>query len=258
MSAEGLGSDTGSDPLRVARFTAAVRRKTKLPILAKMTPNITNMEIPAAAAIKAGADGISAINTIKSVTSVLESPPHPSGKPAVSGYSGRAVKPIALRFISELRAALPETPISGMGGIESWRDAAEFMAAGCANVQVTTAVMQYGYRIIDDLTAGLAAYLSRRGITCAGLVSSAGIIAASDIDRKTVVYPMFDRDVCVGCGRCALSCADGGHQAITLENGKPKLIGSNCEGCMLCSLVCPVGAVSQSKRVAKKNKQWKT
>jgi dihydropyrimidine dehydrogenase (NAD+) subunit PreA len=251
MSEGGLGSDVGTDPALVKSFTAAVCRKTKLPVLAKMTPNITNVEIPAKAAIEAGATGIAAINTIKSLTSVLETTPHPAGNGAVSGLSGRAVKPIALRFINDIRAALPTTPISGMGGIESWRDAAEFMALGCANVQITTAVMQYGYRIIDDLVAGLKEYLAEKKTSVSDLVDSANIVSAGSLDRSTLVYPVVDDDKCVGCGRCYISCADGGHQAISFENRKPKLNGSKCEGCQLCALVCPVGAISQSKRVKK-------
>jgi dihydropyrimidine dehydrogenase (NAD+) subunit PreA len=251
MSESGIGSDVGCEPDLVARYTAAVRRGTRLPVLAKMTPNITSIEIPAIAAINAGADGVAAINTVKSLTSVLETTPHPSGNGVVSGLSGKAVKPLALRFISDIRTALPTTPISGMGGIETWYDAAEFIALGCANLQVTTAVMQYGYRIIDNLTAGLKAYLAEYNLQLSELVGLAKIVRPDSFDRNTKVFPVVDKNICVGCGRCYISCADAGNQAIRFESRTPELTSNKCEGCMLCSLVCPVRAVSQSKRVAK-------
>ena len=169
MSGEGLGSDVGTNKDLVIRYTAATRRGTTLPILAKMTPNITNMEVPAIAAIENGATGIAAINTIKSIMNInldtFASGPDVSGKSAVGGYSGKAVKPIALRFIHDMKAndMLKDIPVSGMGGIETWKDAAEFMALGCETVQVTTAVMQYGYWIIDDLIYGMKNYLWESG-----------------------------------------------------------------------------------------------
>lgn len=261
MAGEHLGSDVGQDPELVARFTAAAKRGTKLPVLAKMTPNVGNMEIPAIAAVRAGADGLAAINTIKSITGLdldeLSSPPSIAGKSAVSGYSGKAVKPIALRFIHDL-AKHPELKgswLSGMGGIETWRDAAEFIALGCANLQVTTAVMQYGYRIVEDLIAGLTAYLSAKGMeSVEQLVGSAlpNFVSAESLERVTVSFPRFDRDTCVGCGRCYVSCADGGHQAIAFSGDRiPRLIGKNCVGCHLCLLVCPTGALQAGRRVRK-------
>ena len=251
MSKNGLGSDIGTNWRKVKEYTSAVRNKTTLPILAKMTPNITNIEIPAITAMNAGADGIVAINTIKSLTSVLEKSHHPSGNGMVSGLSGKAVKPIALRFISDIRSALPDAPISGTGGVETWRDAAEFIAAGCSNIQITTAVMQYGYRIIDDLINGLKAYLYDNKLTLPGLINKAEFVQTDTVDRDTRVFPVVNKDICAGCGRCYISCADAGYQAISFVNRIPVLNGEKCEGCMLCSLTCPMGAVTQSKRVRK-------
>lgn len=263
MCGKGLGSDVGQDPELVARYTAAVKRGTHLPVLAKMTPNIGHMEIPAIAAVDAGAEGIAAINTVKSITGLSLDCKKPrmdvSGESAVSGYSGKAVKPIALRFISDMKhnARLRNTPISGMGGIETWHDAAEFMALGCGCVQVTTAVMQYGYRIIDDLLSGLSSFLADNGYQkLSDFVGTAigEIVSAEQLDRHSMVYPAFQKQKCVGCGRCVISCQDAGHQALTIsdKNGKPRLDPEKCVGCQLCSLVCPLGCIGQSKRVEQK------
>ena len=126
---------------------------------------------------------------------------------------------------------------------------------GCENIQITTAVMQYGYRIIDDLISGTRAYLAAHGMSrLSELTGSAlaNIVPADDLDRSTVVYPVFGRESCVGCGRCCISCMDGGHQAIAMgADRKPHLTGGNCVGCLLCTLVCPTGSITHSKRVKK-------
>ncbi len=263
MTGEGLGSDVGQNPELVALYTKATRKGTHLPILAKMTPNIGNMEIPAMAAMKAGATGIAAINTIKSIMNIdlenFESAPNVEGKSSVGGYSGKAVKPIALRFIHNMKVCedLKDAPISGMGGIETWVDAAEFLALGCENLQITTSVMQYGYRIIDDLIGGMKLYLSSQGYKSVGeIIGKAlpNIVPADELERDGICYPKFDREKCLGCGRCYLSCFDGGHQAIKMDEktNKPMLIANKCVGCQLCSTVCPVNAISPAKRVIKK------
>lgn len=265
MAANGLGSDVGQNPELVAAFTIAVRKGTHLPILAKMTPNIGNMEIPALAAIQAGADGIAAINTIKSImnvdTDTFVSGPFVKGKTSVGGYSGKAVKPIALRFIHSIKThdGLTQVPISGMGGIETWRDAFEFMALGCENIQVTTSVMQYGYRIIDDMIEGMKYYLSSHGYKGINEIvgkALAHTIPADELERDSICYPKFDRNQCVGCGRCYVSCYDGGHQALKQDDitRKPIMDGKKCVGCHLCALVCPVGAITQGTRVKKASK----
>ncbi len=259
MTGEGLGSDVGQNPEMVAMFTAAARRGTHLPILAKMTPNIGNMEIPALAAMQSGATGIAAINTIKSIMNInLEnfiSEPKVDGKSCIGGYSGKTVKPIALRFIHDMKKhpGLKDAPVSGMGGIETWRDAAEFISMGCENIQVTTSVMQYGYRIIDDLIGGLSSYLGENGFASldemVGMALS-NIVPADQVNRHSISYPNFNRSKCLGCGRCYLSCLDGGHQAIefTEAGNKPVLTAKKCVGCHLCAVVCPTGAISAGKR----------
>ena len=258
MRLAGMGSDVGQNPELVTFYTAYVKRTVKIPVIAKMTPNITTMNQPAMGSYFAGADGISAINTIKSLT--MNERSSVSDKKTISGYSGRAVKPIAQRFILEMASnpLMKTVHLSGIGGIETWRDALEYIQLGCRNVQVCTAVMQYGYRIIDDLVSGLQAYMAERGTQ--NLEELVGeqvtrFVRPTDLDRDTVVYPKIDREVCIGCGRCYTSCMDGGHQAIEfdLETRKPRMIGPKCVGCLLCSLVCPTGAIGITRRSAKRS-----
>lgn len=263
MVGDGLGSDVGQNPELVRRYTECVKSATHLPVLAKMTPNIGNMEIPAVAAVMGGADGIAAINTVKSITGfdleTMEPYNSVDKKTAVSGYSGKAVKPIALRFISDMARCekLKDIPLSGIGGIESWRDAAEFIVLGCSNIQVTTAVMQYGYRIIDDMIFGLKAYMKRKNVHSLNELKGIAISTVTEpenLDRTTVVYPIFDSKKCIGCGRCFISCRDGGHQAIVIgDDGLAHMDGAKCVGCHLCSLVCPVNAIGKTRRVKKKS-----
>ena len=254
MRMTGMGCDVGQDPELVTFFTAYVKRSVKIPVIPKMTPNIAHISQPAMGAFFAGADAISAINTIKSVT--LGDGSEVSGCQTGSGYSGKAVKPIALRHI----LAMVKNPImkniqySGIGGIETWRDALEFIQLGCRNVQVCTAVMQYGYRIIDDMIDGMKNYMAERGVeNLADLVGELlpKFYLPSDLDRTTIVYPKFERSKCIGCGRCVISCADGGHQALRMdpETRRPLMTASKCVGCHLCRLVCPVGAIGSSKRM---------
>ena len=260
MTVKKMGSAVGADIDLVEVFTKATRKGTKLPILAKMTPNITDMVPPAFSSIKGGANGIAAINTIKCITNVnletMQGDPNVSGKTSVSGYSGKAVKPIALRFVSDLASSeeLKGIPLSGIGGIETWHDAMEFMALGCRNIQITTSVMQYGYRIIDDLIDGTETYMAEHGISSLDEIVGKGIpniVSPICLDRQTVVYPLFDSQKCIACQRCFISCRDGGHQAISIVKGKPKMNAQKCVGCLLCSLVCPVEAITASRRVPK-------
>ena len=266
MAEGGLGSDIGQVPELVERFTAAAKRACSIPVLAKLTPNVASMNPAAEAAKRAGADGIAAINTIKSVVGIdphtYVSAPAVHGQSAVGGYSGNAVKPIALRFIGELgqNPALRDMHISAMGGIEIWRDALEFILLGAGSIQITTAVMQYGYRIIEDLKAGLNLYLTEKGFSSIKEVMGLGLESLSQttdtLERDTVVFPKFIRERCIGCGRCSISCMDGGHQAIRLDqNRHPKLDGKKCVGCHLCILVCPQRAIIPgAKRIRRPKK----
>ena len=254
MRFTGMGSDVGENPELVTCYTAIVKRSVRIPVIAKMTPNIGSIVPVALAAHFAGADGISAINTVKSVTMGGDV----SSQKIVSGYSGPAVKPIAERFILEMSRgfAMEGAQLSGIGGIYTWRDALEFIQLGCRNIQVCTAVMEYGYRMIEDLVLGLKTHMASRGIERVDeLVGEAvpRFILPSEADRDTIVYPVIDHDECVGCGRCYVSCRDGGHQAISFdEDRRPRVVGGKCVGCHLCRLVCPTGAIGLSKRVPKR------
>lgn len=266
MTSHAMGSDVGQNPELVKTYCEAVARGSKLPILAKMTPNIGDMNIPAIASMEGGAAGISAINTIKSITGIdfdkMIGLPIVNGKSSISGYSGKAVKPIALRFIQQMRTndKLKNVPISGIGGIETWKDALEFILLGASNLQVTTAVMQYGYRIVEDMISGLSYFMEERGIDkledLVGIANN-NIIPAEDIDRTFVIYPEIDEDKCLGCGRCYVSCFDGGHQAYTYneETREITLNKDKCVGCHLCSLVCPVGAIGKGEIMFRDGKE---
>ncbi len=268
MTSHAMGSDVGSNPELCKKYCEAVRRSTKLPFMAKMTPNITDMCVPAIASLEGGADGIAAINTIKSITNVdlkyKTALPIINGKSSISGYSGKAVKPVALRFIQQMKSnpKLKDCEISGIGGIETWEDAAEFILLGCKTLQVTTAIMQYGYRIIDDLCDGLSRYMEKEGVDhledLVGLANK-NIIPAENLDRDYKVYPQIDLDKCVKCGRCVISCYDGAHQAMEWdpETRQPHCNTDKCVGCLLCGLVCPVGAINAGERVLKEGRKPK-
>lgn len=256
MKLANMGSDVGQNPELVAFYTGYVKHSVNIPVIPKMTPNITHISQPAFAAYCAGADGIAAINTIKSVT--LSERSKVSGKRTISGYSGRAIKPIALRHILELTTNPMLTKnhqmeVSGIGGITTWRDALDFIQLGCANVQVCTSIMQFGYRIIEDMILGLRTYMADHHIEhLRDLVGSeiSSFVRPSELDRETKSFPKWNRDLCIGCGRCFIACQDAGHQAIAFDtNRKPTLIGKNCVGCHLCRLVCPQQAIESAGRI---------
>jgi len=263
MTSHDMGSDVGTNVELVEAYSRAVSETTNIPFIAKMTPNCKNMEEPARAAIKGGAAAVSAINTIKSITNIdfenNTGMPVVNGKSSISGYSGAAVKPIALRFCAqvlqdkEIQELVKKNgkdyghglELSGIGGIETWRDVAEFLAIGCRNIQVTTSIMQYGYRIVEDMASGLMHFMEEKGydklddfIGCA----LPNIIPAEELNRDFKVFPKFDDNKCVGCGRCYISCYDAAHQAIDWDEKKrrPVLNEDRCVGCQLCLNVCPV------------------
>lgn len=253
MEEGGLGVDIGQSLEAVEMCTKAARRGTTLPLLAKLTPNVADMRPFARKAIESGADGIAAINTIKSLMGMnldtYSTEPAVKGLSGVGGYSGHAVKPIALRFIWEMASDKEKKieTISGMGGIDTWKDAVEFLLLGSNHVQITTSVMQYGARIIDDLIDGLKWYMREKAFSKLSDLQGLGIENVRDLDelnRRTKLIPQFNREKCLGCGRCYISCRDGGHEALRMVNNKPVMDVKACVGCHLCVLVCPRKAVS--------------
>ena len=252
MSERGMGSAMGQVPDYTCMVTEWVKEATSLPVIVKLTPNITSINYPARAAVKGGADALSLINTINSIIGVdidnMIPYPNVNGQSSHGGYCGPAVKPIALNMVNEL-ARDPEVniPISGIGGITTWRDAVEFLLLGATTVQVCTAVMHYGYRIIEDMIDGLSNYLDDKGFTSVNEIIGLSANRVTDwgnLDLNYKTVARIDYTKCIQCNLCHIACEDGAHQCIPLVqvNGKrlPVVIEEECVGCNLCYLVCPV------------------
>jgi dihydropyrimidine dehydrogenase (NAD+) subunit PreA len=299
MSERGMGSAVGQVPEYAEMITAWVKEKARTPVLVKLTPNITDIRTVARAAKRGGADGLSAINTINSITGIdldtLVPRPNVDGKTSHGGYCGPAVKPIALNMVQQVMAD-PESalPLSGIGGIETWRDAAEFILLGCGTVQVCTAVMHYGYRIVEDMAEGLESWMRSKKFDRIEDFRGLSLNRVTDWKNLNLNYKIvarIDESKCIGCDLCHIACWDGAHQCIHLDrvtgpvNGHvelhptpaqneahsrasitvtpvtrkeraaagathgpymtpidriPRVDETECVGCNLCSLVCPV------------------
>jgi len=252
MSERGMGSAVGQVPEYIEMVARWCKAHTRMPVIVKLTPNISDIRNPARAAHKGGADAVSLINTISSIVSVdLDSfSPNPSidGKGSHGGYCGPAVKPIALNMVAEI-ARDPATrglPISGIGGITTWRDAAEFMALGAGNVQVCTAAMTYGFKVVQEMTTGLSAWMDEKGLTSIDQIVGRAVPNVTDwqyLNLNYVTKARINQDLCIKCGRCHIACEDTSHQAITATvDGKRhfQVIDDECVGCNLCVSVCPV------------------
>jgi dihydropyrimidine dehydrogenase (NAD+) subunit PreA len=252
MSERGMGSAVGQVPEYIEMVTRWCKQYTRLPVIVKLTPNITDIKAPALAAHRGGADAVSLINTINSVMGVdLDSLliyPNTGGTGSHGGYCGPAVKPIAQNMVAEI-ARTPEMaglPISGIGGITTWKDAAEFIALGCGNVQVCTAAMTYGFKIVQDMVDGLSNYMDDKGFTSIDAFRGRAvpsIVNWNQLNLNHIEKARIDQDACIQCGRCHVVCEDTSHQAITAaKNGKRhfEVMDDECVGCNLCVSVCPV------------------
>lgn len=249
MAERGMGSAVGQVPDYIEMVTRWVKQYSRMPCIVKLTPNVTSILPPAIAAKRGGADAVSLINTVKSITNVdLDNfSPFPmiDGKGSHGGYCGPAVKPIALNMVGEI-ARHPETrglPISGIGGVTTWRDAAEFMAMGSGNVQVCTAAMTYGFKIVQEMVSGLSQYLDGKGMALSDLVGRAvpNFVEWQDLNLNYVTKARIDQDACIKCGRCYAACEDTSHQAIWMKPGRVfEVNDAECVACNLCVDVCPV------------------
>ena len=275
MSERGMGAAVGQVPEYCEQITRWVMDVAKIPVIVKLTPNITNIVNPARAAVAARANALSLINTLNSIVGVdldsLELTPNIGGKGGHGGYAGPAVKPIALNMLAALGTdevvAKSGLPISGMGGISTWQDAAEFLLLGAMSLQVCTAAMHYGFRIIEDLCDGLSNWMDAKGFATIGQVSGRSLDRVSDfknLDLSFRAVARIDTAKCIKCDLCYVACNDTAHQCIDLidssgvavqpgydvrSNGRreavetrpqPRVREDDCVGCRLCYNVCPV------------------
>jgi len=275
MCERGMGSAVGSEPQILAEITSWATDYARVPVIVKLTPNITDIVESALAAVHGGAPAISLINTIKSLIGVdlerLVPLPRVKNASTNGGYCGPAVKPIALHMLGSLsrHPQINKTTFSGIGGISNWQDAAEFIALGATSVQVCTAVMHHGYRIIEDMQEGLSLYLKSQNYTSLEQLRGKAVENFKewrDLDLNYRIVAHIDEASCIGCNKCYVACRDGAHQCIYLpgqerldavKSGHPdapalNIFGQNqkrkapwvddieCIGCNLCELVCPV------------------
>ncbi len=252
MSERGMGSAVGQVPEYIEMVTRWCKQHSRMPVIVKLTPNVTNILGPARAARRGGADAVSLINTVNSIISVdldaMAPTPTVGGKGTHGGYCGPAVRPIAMHMVAEIArdAECRGLPISGIGGIETWRHGAEFMALGAGTVQVCTAAMHYGFKIVDDMVDGLSNWLDERQMRYGELIGRA-IPNVTDWQHLNINFKSIakiDQDKCIHCGLCHIACEDTSHQAIAAQrlDGKRRyeVIDAECVGCNLCQHVCPV------------------
>ena len=250
MTVEGSGMKVGQAMELIEKFTSAVRNTVKIPILAKLTSNVTEITVPALYAQRGGADGITAINTVRALTEVglddFVPRPNVHGKGAMSGMSGPAIKPIGLKCVTELAQCKElKIPIIGCGGAETWVDIAEYLMCGAAAVQVTTGIIHYGQRIVEDMAEGLSDWMDDKKFKNLAQIVGKSLkqtvpTDAFDLTRQGIAD--FDLDKCIGCGQCYIVCQDAGGQGLGWDSEKRRPLPDNdhCLSCMVCGMVCPV------------------
>ena len=253
MSERGMGAAVGQVPEYIQMVTAWCKHYSRLPVIVKLTPNITDVRQPARAAKAGGADAVSLINTINSIMGVdlerMAMSPSTDGQGSHGGYCGPAVKPIALNMVAEIArdAQTAGLPISGIGGITTWRDAAEYIALGCGTVQVCTAAMVYGFKIVQDMCDGLSNFMDAHGYECIDDFRGQAVPTVKDwkqLNLNHIDKAVIHQEACIQCGRCHVVCEDTSHQAITYSNAggvrKFEVNEAECVGCNLCVSICPV------------------
>jgi dihydropyrimidine dehydrogenase (NAD+) subunit PreA len=270
MSERGMGSAVGQVPEYCTMITEWVKEVSSIPVIVKLTPNVSNIVPPARAAVKGGADALSLINTVNSIIGVdldtFEIIPSVRGKGTHGGFAGPAVKPIALHMVSEVcRDEEIGVPVSGTGGISTWQDAAEFMLLGATTIQVCTGVMHYGFRIVEDMIDGMCNWLDEKGFSSINEiigVSLKGITDFGELDLLYTTVSCIDKEKCISCNLCYIACEDAAHQCIELKpyNGttRPEVRKEDCVGCRLCAMICPVeGCISMVEVERKGSITWK-
>ena len=252
MSERGMGAAVGQVPEYIEMVTAWCKQYSRLPVIVKLTPNITDIRHPARAAKKGGADAVSLINTINSIMGVdpdsLAMSPSTGGMGSHGGYCGPAVKPIALNMVAEIArdAHTAGLPISGIGGVGTWRDALDYLALGAGNVQVCTAAMVYGFKIVQEMASGLSNYMDDKGFSSVSQIVGKALPTVSAwqfLNLQHITKAVINQDSCIQCGRCHIACEDTSHQAITAsKDGKRyfEVQEDECVGCNLCVVACPV------------------
>jgi dihydropyrimidine dehydrogenase (NAD+) subunit PreA len=252
MSERGMGAAVGQVPEYIEMVTAWCKQYSRLPVIVKLTPNITDIRNPARAAKKGGADAVSLINTINSIMGVdpdsLSMSPSTGGMGSHGGYCGPAVKPIALNMVAEIArdAQTAGLPISGIGGVGTWRDALDYLALGAGNVQVCTAAMVYGFKIVQEMASGLSNYMDDKGFSSVSEIVGKALPTVSAwqfLNLQHITKAVINQDSCIQCGRCHIACEDTSHQAITAsKDGKRyfEVQEDECVGCNLCVVACPV------------------
>jgi dihydropyrimidine dehydrogenase (NAD+) subunit PreA len=252
-----MGAFIGQDPSLVEQVTKAAKKGTDLPVLVKLTPNVTDIVPIANAAVKGGANAIAAINTIESLIGIdIETAtPLPIAYgldrteqlSTYGGFCGPAVRPIGLRFVSQIAKAHPEIPISGIGGIEDWISAIEYLMVGAKTLQICTAAMWYGFSIIKPLTEGILEFMKRKNYNMLeSLVGQAlpKITSWSALTKMPPLVAKVIKEKCTGCKDCVIACADGGYLAIQMRDNIAVINNEKCDGCGLCAVVCKDGAIA--------------
>lgn len=252
MSERGMGAAVGQVPEYIQMVTEWCKKYSRLPVIVKLTPNITDIRFPARAAKAGGADAVSLINTINSIMGVnldrMVMHPSTDGQGSHGGYCGEAVKPIALNMVAEISRD-PQTaglPISGIGGISTWRDAAEYIALGAGTVQVCTAAMVYGFKIIDEMCDGLSNFMDSQGYQTLEDFKGKAVPTVKNwnqLNLNHIEKAVINQDLCIQCGRCHVVCEDTSHQAISAsKDGKRyfEIKEEECVGCNLCVSICPI------------------